>query len=525
MFRVLVTEKISSTGLEYLRDAGYEVDVQIGLDEAELIDAIKSAHAVIIRSATSITKQVISDAGELVVIGRAGIGLDNVDVAAATEQGIIVVNAPKSNILSAAEHTMALLLAQARNIPPANEALRNGRWERSQWTGVELADKTLGIIGLGRIGKLVAQRALAFGMKLVAYDPFVAPERAKQLSVDLISLRELMETSDFVTIHVAKTPETIDLVSAETLAYAKPELRIINVARGGIVNELDLAKAIEQKKISGAALDVFETEPTTHSPLFNYPNVVVTPHLGASTKEAQEKAGKTIAEQVDLALQGKFVPFAVNVSATEATETVRPFLPLGEKLGTLFAGLCGELPDAIEIEFAGEIGGYDNKITELSVVKGLLVRDTQQPISFVNALNVAKERGIRIRSRNTTTSFDYLNTIKIEGGGHSIAGTVVGLKGDHRIVMVDAHTVDVPPSEHMIVLRNDDRPGVIGRVGTILGENGINISEMNVGRSKGGLGALMVISTQNPVPVEVGQQLIDADGVTECSIIELPRVE
>ncbi|HJM98863.1 MAG TPA: hydroxyacid dehydrogenase, partial [Acidimicrobiales bacterium] len=244
MFRVLVTEKISQSGLSHLEKSGYEVDVQLGLDETQLLDAIQGAHAIIIRSATKITKEVIAQGKDLVVIGRAGIGLDNVDVAAATEQGIMVVNAPKSNILSAAEHTMALLLAQARNIPPANEALRNGRWERNKWTGVELADKTLGIIGLGRIGKLVAQRALSFGMKLVAYDPFVAPERAKQLSVDLLSLKELMEISDFVTIHVAKTPETIDLISAETLTYAKPDLRIVNVARGGIVNESDLADAI-----------------------------------------------------------------------------------------------------------------------------------------------------------------------------------------------------------------------------------------------------------------------------------------
>ena len=521
MFRVLVTEKIAQSGIELLENSGYEVDIQLDLSEAELIKAIETAHAVIVRSATTITKEIISKGKDLLVVGRAGIGLDNVDVEAATDQGVMVVNAPKSNILSAAEHTMALLLSQARNIPPADEALRNGRWERSKWTGVELADKTLGIIGLGRIGKLVAQRALSFGMKLVAYDPFVEPERAKQLSVDLLTLKELMEISDFVTIHVAKTPETVDLISKETLAYAKPNLRIVNVARGGIINESDLDTAIRSGQVAGAALDVFETEPTTNSPLFAHPNVVVTPHLGASTKEAQEKAGITIAEQVDLALQGRFVPFAVNVSASDATETVRPFLPLAEKLGALFAGLCQTLPRAIKIEFAGEIGGYDNKITELSTVKGLLASQ-EQAVSFVNALNVAKEQGVVIESRNTTTAFDYLNTIKIEGGGHSIAGTVIGLRGDQRIVMVDDHAVDVPPSEHMIVLRNDDRPGVIGEVGTILGENGINIADMNVGRSKDGLGALMVISTQNPVPQAIGEKLINTDGVTECSIVNLP---
>ena len=332
---------------------------------------IVGAHAVIIRSATTITDEIMSKGENLVVIGRAGIGLDNVDVESATKRGIMVVNAPKSNILSAAEHTLALLLSQARNIPPANEALKNGRWERSKWTGVELADKTLGIIGLGRIGKLVAQRALAFGMKLVAYDPYIAEERAQQLSVELVSLEQLMEVSDFVTIHVAKTPETINLINAESLSNAKPTLRIVNVARGGIINESDLADAVSSGQIAGAALDVFEQEPTVESPLFDQQSIIVTPHLGASTQEAQEKAGNTIAEQVDLALRGKFVPFAVNVSASEATEIVRPFLPLAEKLGALFLGLCGQLPENVTINFAGEIGGYDNKITELSALKGL----------------------------------------------------------------------------------------------------------------------------------------------------------
>ena len=524
MQRVLVTEKISSEGLDHLRNSGYHVDEKLDLSPKELLDEIVDAHAIIIRSATTVTDEVISKGKDLVVIGRAGIGLDNVDVESATQHGIMVVNAPKSNILSAAEHTLALLLSQARNIPPANEALKDGRWERSQWTGVELADKTLGIIGLGRIGKLVAQRALAFGMKLVAYDPYIAQERAQQLSVELVSLRELMELSDFITIHVAKTPETINLINAETLSYAKPSLRVVNVARGGIINELDLADAVASGQIAGAALDVFEKEPTVDSPLFEHQNIVVTPHLGASTKEAQEKAGNTIAEQVDLALQGKFVPFAVNVSASEATEIVRPFLPLAEKLGALFAGLNQELPKQINIEFAGEIGGYDNKITELSIVKGLFAK-SDVAVSFVNAFSIAEDLGIRIKSSNTTESLDYLNAIKIEGGGHSIAGTVVGLKADHRIIMVDDHTVDVPPSEHMIVLRNDDRPGVIGKVGTILGENTINITDMNVGRSKDGFGALMVISTQNAVNAEISKTLINTDGVTQCSIINLPEKE
>lgn len=521
MARVLITEKIADAGIERLREAGHDVDVKLNLSEEDLLAEVRDADAVIIRSATTITKEVIKNGEKLLVIGRAGIGLDNVDVNAATEQGVMVVNAPKSNILSAAEHTIALILAQARNIPQANSALKSGRWERNEWTGVELADKTLGIIGLGRIGKLVAQRALAFGMNLVAYDPFVATERARQLSVQLMSLEELIQVSDFLTIHVAKTPETENLINAELLSRAKPSLRIINVARGGIVNEVDLAEAVTTGNIAGAAIDVFENEPVTESPLFSLPQIVVTPHLGASTTEAQDKAGESIAEQVELALLGDFVPHAVNVAATEAAETVRPFLPLAEQLGAIFSGLLNELPEIVEIEFAGEIGGYDNKITELSAVKGLLAGIVDQPISYVNAIGVAKDHGVQIRSTTTTSSADYVNTVTIRGGGHAIAGTLVGLKGEARIVMVDDHTVDMPPSTHMVILRNDDRPGVIGKVGTILGEEKINIVDMNVGRSKDGLGALMVISTQGEVPNDIAELLMQTDGVTRCSVLNL----
>ncbi len=521
MARVLITEKIADAGIERLREAGHDVDVKLNLSEEALLAEVRDADAVIIRSATTITKEVIKNGEKLLVIGRAGIGLDNVDVNAATEQGVMVVNAPKSNILSAAEHTIALILAQARNIPQANSALKSGRWERNEWTGVELADKTLGIIGLGRIGKLVAQRALAFGMNLVAYDPFVANERARQLSVQLMPLEELIQVSDFLTIHVAKTPETENLINAELLSLAKPSLRIINVARGGIVNEVDLAEAVTAGKIAGAAIDVFENEPVTESPLFSLPQIVVTPHLGASTTEAQDKAGESIAEQVELALLGDFVPHAVNVAATEAAETVRPFLPLAEQLGAIFSGLLNELPEIVEIEFAGEIGGYDNKITELSAVKGLLAGIVDQPISYVNAIGVAKDHGVQIRSTTTTSSADYVNTVTIRGGGHAIAGTLVGLKGEARIVMVDDHTVDMPPSTHMVILRNDDRPGVIGKVGTILGEEKINIVDMNVGRSKDGLGALMVISTQDEVPNDIAELLMQTDGVTRCSVLNL----
>ena len=524
MSRILVTERIAESGLDKLRAAGHEVDVQLDLDPDQLLEAIRGAHALIVRSATTVSADVIAAGVGLVVVGRAGIGLDNVDVDAATRHGVMVANAPLSNTISAAEHTMALLLAQARNVPQAHRALKEGRWERSQWTGVELAEKTLGIIGLGRIGKLVAERAAAFGMQLVGYDPFVSPDRARRVGVELMELDQLMAESDFITIHVAKTPETVGLINADRLAKAKPGIRIINVARGGIIDEADLAAAVRAGTVAGAALDVFDEEPTTTSPLFDLPEVVVTPHLGASTHEAQDKAGTTIAEQVGLALDGEFVPFAVNVSASEATETVRPFLPLAEQLGALFAGLSTEIPTQIDVEFAGEIGGYDNKITELSVIRGLLGAIGDQPVTYVNALDVAKDRGVKVRSITTTSTADYVNLITIRGGGRSVAGTLGGGKGEPRIVLVDDHAVDLPPAEHMIVLRNDDRPGVIGRVGTVLGEAGINIADMNVGRSPEGMGALMVISTSGSMSDAAADRLRNADGVSEVAVIELGKL-
>ncbi|MHB1137657.1 MAG: phosphoglycerate dehydrogenase, partial [Microthrixaceae bacterium] len=383
--RVLVTEKIADGGLQRLRDAGHEVDVREGLSPEELLGAIVGAHALIIRSATQVTAEVLTAGTDLIAVGRAGIGLDNVDVAAATERGVMVVNAPQSNTLSAAEHTMALLLAQARNVPQASAALKDGRWERSKWTGVELSDKTLGIIGLGRIGKLVAQRALAFGMKLVAYDPFVSEDRARQLSVELLPLDDLIARADFITLHLAKTPETAGLIGAELLAKAKPSLRVINVARGGIIDEQALADAIREGRVAGAGIDVFATEPCTDSPLFDLDSVVVTPHLGASTEEAQDKAGDTIADMVELALAGDFVPYAVNVAAAEASETVRPYLALCEQLGRIFGGLCEQCSEGIEIEYQGQIAEYDTRILTLSLLKGFFGATTGDPVSYDHA--------------------------------------------------------------------------------------------------------------------------------------------
>ena len=519
MARILVTEKIADGGLERLRAAGHEVDLQLDLTPEQLITAVAGAHALIIRSATTVTAEVIAAGQDLVVVGRAGIGLDNVDTDAATTQGVMVVNAPQSNILTTAEHTMAMLLAQARNIPQAHAALIDGRWERSQWEGVELADKTLGIVGLGRIGKLVAQRASAFGMKVVAHDPFVAPERARQLNVELLDLVELVRVADFLTLHVVKTPETLGLIGKELLAEAKPNLRIVNVSRGGVIDEDALADAIRDGRIGGAAIDVFATEPTTSSPLFGLPQVVVTPHLGASTAEAQDKAGDTIAEQVALALAGEFVPFAVNVSAAEASSTVRPFLPLAERLGQLYAALAAGVPNVLEIGYEGQLADSDTRILSLSVLKGVFGKVSEEPVSYVNAPRLAEERGIEVRESSSSTSREYVNLLTIRGGDHAIGGTLVGLHSEARIVMVDDHSVDVPPADHMLVVRNDDVPGMISAVTGVVGEAGVNIDDMHLGRSEEGRAALMIMATDAAVSDDVQGAIRALPGVVSVAAL------
>ncbi len=513
MALVLVTEPIAEGGLDQLRQAGHTVSVQVGLSPEELREAVGTATALIIRSATQVTAELLAAAPDLVVVGRAGIGLDNVDVEAATRRGVMVVNAPQSNIISAAEHTMALMLAQARNIPQAHGALVQGRWERSRWEGVELTDKTLGIVGLGQIGKLVAERAKAFGMSLVAYDPFVSAERARQLGVELVSLDEVIAESDFVTIHLPKTKETIGLIGRELLSKAKPSLRVINVARGGIVVEEELAECIRERLIAGAALDVFDNEPLDSSPLFDLDEVVVTPHLGASTREAQDKAGDAIADMVQLALAGEFVPYAVNISAAEANETLRPYLPLAERLGGLFASLVGATPTSLEIAYEGEIGGFDTRILGLAVLKGFFSDISAQSVTYVNGPQLATEHGVEVREVTTTAPDDYVNLITVSGGGHSISGTLQGPRHEQRIVRINGHTFDVPPAPHMLMVANDDRPGVIGTVGTLLGAAGVNIADMDVGRAEQDGTAVMLIAPAVEVPTDVIETLRQAPGI------------
>src|SRR5262245_40685976 len=511
MARILVTEEIAEGGLERLRAAGH--DVQVELDLSRLPDVIRDAQALIILSATQVTAEVLELADELLVVGRAGIGLDNVDLAAATRRGVMVVNAPQSNIVSAAEHTMALVLAQARNVPQAHAALKDGRWERTEGEGVELDGKTLGIVGLGRIGELRAQRAQAFGMRLIAYDPFVTVDRARSMGVELLPLEQVVAEADFLTIHLPRTRETIGLVGKELLAQAKPTLRVINVARGGIVDEEALAWAIREGVVAGAALDVFVTEPTTESPLFGLDPVVVTPHLGASTREAQDKAGETIAGMVQPALAGEFVPVAVNVNAAEASETVKPFLSLAERLGRLFTSLAEGVPGTVEVCYEGQIADYDTRILTLATLKGLFGGVSEDPVTYVNAPTLAKEHGVEIREVTCSTPVDHMNLITIRGGGHEIAGTLGGRLGEARIVALDGHMTDVPPATNMLVVRNDDRPGMIGVVGTALGTAGINIADMDVGRTPTPGSALMVLATTEAVPTALIEELRRAPGI------------
>lgn len=514
--RIVVAEEIAEAGLDRLRSAGFNVDVQLNKTATELHAILGGAHALIVRSATMVDAAMLAAGKQLVVVARAGVGLDNIDVEAATKQGVMVVNAPQSNVLSAAEHTMALILSIARNVPQAHSALTAGRWERSRWEGIELAGKTLGILGLGRIGTLVAQRARAFDMRLVAYDPYVSAERGRELGVEMTTLERVVEQADVLTIHLPKNKETTGIINADMLNRAKRSLRIVNVARGGIADEADLAEALRNGTIAGAALDVFTNEPVTDSPLFGLGNIVVTPHLGASTREAQDRAGEVVADMVQLALNGDFVPFAVNLEAGDANETLKPFVPLADRIGRVFASLIESTPSTIEISTTGEIGGYDPGLITISALKGMLSVWSTDQVSLVNAPSMARNLNITVESiaSTTTTHRDYVNLITLRSGDRNISATLTGRRREARIVMIDHHLTDIPPSEHMLVVKNDDQPGAIGRVASALGNAGINIANMDVGSSETVGSALMCIATTTAVPLDVLQHLRTLEGIS-----------
>lgn len=514
--RIVIAEEIADAGLDRLRSAGFIVDVQLNKTATELHAILDGAHALIVRSATMVDAAMLAAGKQLVVVARAGVGLDNIDVEVATKQGVMVVNAPQSNVLSAAEHTMALILSIARNVPQAHSALTAGRWERSKWEGIELAGKTLGILGLGRIGTLVAQRARAFDMRLVAYDPYISVERGRELGVDMTTLERVVEQADVLTIHLPKNKETTGIINADMLKRAKPSLRVVNVARGGIADEADLAEALRNGTIAGAALDVFTKEPVTDSPLFGLGNIVVTPHLGASTREAQDRAGEVVADMVQLALNGDFVPFAVNLEAGDANETLKPFVPLADRIGRVFASLIESTPSSIEISTTGEIGSYDPGLITISALKGMLSVWSTDQVSLVNAPSMARNLNITVESvaSTTTTHRDYVNLITLRSGERNIAATLTGRRREARIVMIDHHLTDIPPSEHMLIVKNDDRPGAIGRVASALGNAGINIANMDVGSSETAGSALMCIATTTAVPLDVLQHLRTLEGIS-----------
>ena len=522
---VLIAEQLSPATVDAL-GPDFEIRTCDGADRSQLLTAIADVDAVLIRSATKIDAEALAAAKRLTIVARAGVGLDNVDVKAATQSGVMVVNAPTSNIVSAAELAIALLLASARHLPQADAALKSGRWKRSAYTGTELYDKTLGLVGLGRIGALMTERLVPFGMKVIAYDPYVSGARAGQLGVRLVGLDELMAESDFVSIHLPRTPETVGLIGEQQLRQAKRTLRIVNAARGGIIDEDALYKALADNRIAGAGLDVFATEPCTDSPLFGLDNVVVTPHLGASTDEAQERAGIAVAQSVRLALAGELVPDAVNVSGGVIDPEVRPGIPLTESLGRLFTALAGGLPAHLDIEIRGEITASDVSVLQLAALKGLFTDVVENQVSYVNAPVLATERGIEVRLVTQPDSPQYRNVVTLrgtlaDGRTLSVSGTLTGPRQIHKLVEVDGFELEVPLAEHLLVLRYTDRPGVIGVVGRLLGDAGVNIAAMQVGRKGEGGDAVSVLTLDDTAPPGLVEEITAEIGAASVRVVTL----
>jgi len=523
---VLIAEELAPSVLAVLGD-GFDIRHIDGADRTALLAALADADAILIRSATLVDREALAAAPRLKVVARAGIGLDNVDVPAATARGVMVVNAPQSNIVSAAEQAVALLLACARNIAPANAALKAGKWQRSKWTGVEIADKTVGVVGLGRIGVLFAQRMSAFGVRLLAYDPYVQPARAAQIGVRLVPLEELLRESDFISIHLPRTPETIGLIGEKELTTCKPGVRFVNAARGGLIDEHALAQAIKDGHVAGAGIDVFATEPCTESPLFEFDSVVVSPHLGASTVEAQDKAGVAVARSVKLALEGDFVPDAVNVQAGGAVvPELRPALPLVEKLGRVFTALAGHLAASLEVEVRGEIAAYDVAVLQLAALKGLFADVVEESVTFVNAPALAAERGVAVSLSKDAESPDYRNLLTLRGvlpTGEtvSVSGTLSGTRQVEKLTEIDGFDVDLLAAEHLLFFRYADQPGIVGRVGAALGEAGINIAGAQVSRTSQGGDALMALTVDSAVPADVLGDIAAAIGATSARAVDL----
>jgi D-3-phosphoglycerate dehydrogenase len=501
---VLIAEKLAPSVLSVFGD---EVEVRHvdGTDRPALLEAVKDADALLVRSATKVDAEVFAASNKLKVVARAGVGLDNVEVPAATARGVLVVNAPTSNIVSAAEHAVALLLAVARRVPAADQSLRAGEWKRSAYTGVELNGKTVGVVGMGKIGQLFAQRLAAFGTTLIAYDPYASPARAAQLGIELVSLDELLSRADAISIHLPKTPETKGLIDAEALKKTKPGVIIVNAARGGLIDEDALAESIRNGHVGGAGIDVFVAEPTTSSPLFDLPNVVVTPHLGASTGEAQDRAGTDVARSTLLALRGDFVPDAVNVAAGGTVgEEVRPYLPLTQKLGTVLAALSPKAPQSVTVVVRGELSGEDVGVLPLAALRGVFSGVVEDQVTFVNAPRLAEELGVAVDVVTETESPNHRSLVTVravhaDGTTFSVSGAVTGKDQVEKLVEVNGRHFDLRAEGNVLMLEYPDRPGIMGRVGTLLGEAGINIEAAQISQTTDRADAVMLLRVDRAV--------------------------
>ena len=520
MPRILVADTIAEDGLERLRRAG-DVTVVSKLEEAELIKRIPDFDALVVRSETKVTESILEAGRRLRVVGRAGVGVDNIDVLAATRKGILVVNAPRGNIIAAAEHTIALLFAVARWVAQADASVKRGEWTKSKFMGTEIRGKTLGVIGLGNVGSEVAKRAHGLEMEVIAYDPVVSVERAELFNVDLVKLTELLERADFVTIHVPLVEANRNIIGAAELALMKPTARLVNTSRGGIVDEEALYEALKSGRLAGAASDVFVNEPAGEHPLFTLPNFVGTPHIAASTLEAQVSVAFDVAEEVAAVLAGDLPRYAVNAPSLPPEELayLRPFAGLTERLATLYTQLFGGRVSAIELDFEGELAEHDVNLLVAAAIKGVLQPFTEDRINQVNARLIASSRGVKLVERRSPAHGSYASLVTLRIDGHEIAGTV--LMGEPRAVRIDLFRVDLVPEGRFLVSRHEDRPGVVGRFGTILGEHDVNIASMQVGRDGPRGNAMMILAVDDRVEADVLTRLREVDGMSDLRYVEL----
>jgi D-3-phosphoglycerate dehydrogenase len=527
MAKVLVSDPIDQAGIDILSQVA-QVDVKTGLPQEELVKIIPEYDALMLRSSTKVTQQIIEAGTQLKIIGRAGVGVDNIDVPAATRHGIVVVNSPEGNTIAAAEHAIAMMLSLSRQIPDANRSVKDGKWERKQFVGSEVYKKTLGVVGLGKIGSHVATVGKALGMKLLAYDPFISAERAEQLGCRLVDLDLLFREADYISLHVPKTPETKNLIDAGAIAKMKPTVRIINCARGGIVDEAAIAEAIETGKIAGAALDVFDNEPLGESPLTKLgSNTILTPHLGASTAEAQVNVAIDVAEQIRDVLLGLPARSAVNIPGLnpDVMEKLRPYLQLAEILGNMVGQLAGGRIDRLNISLQGELANNESQPLIVGALKGLLSQALRERVNYVNASLEAKERGIRVIETRDASIRDYSGGslhLEAEGanGKHSVTGALLG-DGEIRITNLDEFPINVPPSEYMLFTLHRDMPGIIGKIGSLLGSYNVNIASMQVGRKIVRGEAVMVLSLDDPLPEGILGEVTKIEGIRDAYTVKL----